>query len=129
MRRNILYVVRSLDIGGLEQVVVDLANHIDKARYRSYICCIARAGELVRNVQDRESLFVIGNEGRVNIGSMKYLHDLVRRHAIDLVHRTICPACSTCIRRQSALACLSCIRCMDITGERRNSYSGSWKKS
>lgn len=86
MKRNILYVVRSLDVGGLEQVVIDLANHIDKARYQSYICCIARAGELARNVQDRDSLFVIGNEGRVNIGSMKYLHDLVRRLAIDLVH-------------------------------------------
>lgn len=86
MKRAILYVVRSLDVGGLEQVVIDLANHIDRTRYDSYICCIARAGELARNVRDRESLFVIGNEGRVNIGSMKYLHDLVRRLAIDLVH-------------------------------------------
>lgn len=86
LKHNVLHIVRSLEVGGLEQVVVALANFVAPERYRSHVCCIARAGQLAAQLRRRDSLWVIGNEGKVNIRSIRRVHDLMRDRAIDLVH-------------------------------------------
>lgn len=86
MAKKILHVVHSLEVGGLERVVVHLANNIDRAKYEPFICCISKAGELATSLEDRENLFVIGNIGRINCRSIKSIHDIVRKRSIDIIH-------------------------------------------
>ena len=86
MKSRILYLVRTLEFGGLERVVTLLANNLDKERFEPYICCIAVAGELADTLECKDRLFVIGNTGRVNIHSLRYMVRLIKEHSIDLIH-------------------------------------------
>jgi len=86
MVKRILHVVYSLEIGGLERVVVHLANNMDRSRYQSSVCCISRAGELARYLQDSDRLSVLGHIGRIGYRPLKALHNLLRARSIDIVH-------------------------------------------
>jgi len=84
--KKILYVVYSLDIGGLERVVVDLVNSLNPDVYQPYICCTANAGALAADLKHPNSLFVLGNKGRINYRSCKKIYDLLNELDIDIVH-------------------------------------------
>lgn len=86
MKNRILYITRSLEIGGLERVITLLANNLDKERFEPYVCCIAVAGEMAEDLQRTDRLFVIGNTGRINIHSIRAVAQLIKEHSIDLVH-------------------------------------------
>ncbi len=86
MKNRILFLARSLEIGGLERVITLLANNLDKEHFESYICCIAVAGEMAEDLEHKDRLFVIGNTGRINIGSIRYISRLIKEKSIDLVH-------------------------------------------
>ncbi len=86
MTRNVLHVVRSLEIGGAERVVTLLANNVDPDRFTSFVACVASGGQLAASLRDRERLFVIGNQGRIGYESLRSVIRLVQRHNIDLVH-------------------------------------------
>ena len=86
MKSRILYLARSLEIGGLERVITLLANNLDKERFESYICCIAVAGEMAEELEHKDRLFVIGNTGRINIHSIRAIVRLIKEYSIDLVH-------------------------------------------
>ena len=86
MKSRILYLARSLEIGGLERVITLLANNLDKERFEPYVCCIAVAGEMAEALEHKDRLFVIGNTGRINIHSLRYIVQLIKEHSIDLIH-------------------------------------------
>lgn len=86
MKRKILHVVYSLDIGGLERVIISLFNRIDSNRYEPHICCITRGGELAPLLNDRERMYVVGHTGRISISSVTKVYRVIRRHGIDLIH-------------------------------------------
>ncbi len=86
MKQRILHVVYSLEIGGLERVVITLANRIDKKLYETSICCITCEGELSTYLDDRSRLTVIGHEGRVNIRSLWRVCRTAQKNGIDLIH-------------------------------------------
>lgn len=86
MKYKILYIVPSLEIGGLERVTVTLANNLDRDIFEPYICCISRAGDLADMLQEKDRLFVVGNRGRINVPSIRYILDLAEKLSIDLIH-------------------------------------------
>ncbi|MGY5881854.1 MAG: glycosyltransferase family 4 protein [Candidatus Thorarchaeota archaeon] len=86
MAKNILYIVYSLEIGGLERVVLDLANNLPANDYNTHICCINKAGDLSTQYNYQDRLFVINNKGRINLKSVKAINDIVHSHSIDLIH-------------------------------------------
>lgn len=86
MKRKILYVLLSLEIGGLERVVINLVNSLNQEHYEPYICCINKAGELAGDFKYPERVFVIGKKGRNKFSSIKRINDLLRYHSIDIVH-------------------------------------------
>jgi glycosyltransferase involved in cell wall biosynthesis len=84
--KRILLVTYSLDLGGLERMVVSLANGLDPREFEARVCCIAHAGPLARSLRSPDMLHVIGHEGRINYRACAELHRLVRRLSIDVVH-------------------------------------------
>jgi len=86
MKKRILYLAKSLEIGGLERVIVLLNNNLDSERFEPYICCVSTAGELSKALNSRKRLFVMGNTGRINLGGFRYILNLIREKSIDLVH-------------------------------------------
>ena len=86
MARRILHIVYSLEIGGLERVVVALANRIDPGAFESSICCITREGDLSTYVRVRSRLYCVEHEGRVNIHALREVHRIARDSGADVIH-------------------------------------------
>lgn len=91
MKNRILYITRSLEIGGLERVIVLLANHINDKHFEPYICCTSLVGKMGDSLKDKEKLFVIG-EKRISIRGYSYIYKLVKENSIDLIHSHELPA-------------------------------------
>ena len=86
MKANILHIVYSLEIGGLERVVLDLTNNLPADEYTTYICCINKLGELSNDFLYQDRLINLGNRGRINFRSIKAIIDAVNKHSIDIIH-------------------------------------------
>lgn len=85
MRPAVLHVVETLEHGGAERIVVDLANRL-APRGRSAICCVKRRGELARELDPRVDCFMLdkaeGNDARIPFR----LARRVRADSFDVVH-------------------------------------------
>ena len=49
---RVLHVLLSLEPGGLENGVVNVINRLDRGRFESSVCCLKRAGEFARRIDD-----------------------------------------------------------------------------
>ncbi len=84
--KRILLVTYWLDLGGLERMVVNLANGLDPREFEAHVCCIAHAGPLASSLRNPDMLHVIGHERRITVGAVAAVYRLMRRLSIDVVH-------------------------------------------
>lgn len=84
---KILHIFHSLEVGGLENGVVNLVNRLDRDRYEHEICCIASSGPMAERIQPPVPIHVLGKDqgGRAYLLPFK-LAGLIRRVAPDIVH-------------------------------------------
>lgn len=47
----IIYVALSLDIGGLERIIVDLVKKLDKNKFKPIVCCLCKKGVLANEIE------------------------------------------------------------------------------
>lgn len=82
---RILHVIESLEFGGAEKVVIDLANEM-AARHEVVICCVKRLGDLAASVDPRIRVFCLdkgeGNDIRVPLRLARLLH----RERVEVLH-------------------------------------------
>lgn len=86
--KTILYVILSLEIGGMEQVVADLALNLDRRRFNPVVVCINALGPIAEELQ-KEGVTVVKLDRMTPILSYIYPHQLVkviREHQVDVVH-------------------------------------------
>jgi len=77
---TILMEVRSLDTGGMEEVVFDLARLLDKERFNVVIVCVERGGHVARKCRDHGiPVEVLGEQ------KQQHYSELLDRHCVDLV--------------------------------------------
>ena len=84
---RILHVLLSLEPGGLENGVVNVINRLDRSRFESSVCCLKRAGEFARRIDDpRVAIHELdwrgGNDPRLALR----LAGLLRRTRPHIVH-------------------------------------------
>ena len=84
---RVLHVLLSLEPGGLENGVVNVINRLDPARFESSVCCLKRAGEFARRIEDprvvvHEMDWRGGNDPRLALR----LAALLRRTRPHVVH-------------------------------------------
>ena len=86
-KTHIQHVVLSLQPGGLENGVVNVANGLDPARFQSSVCCLKRAGGFASRL-DRESVpvFEMESRGGNDLLLPLKLARLFRRTKVDIVH-------------------------------------------
>ena len=84
-RARILYLIWSLDLGGAEQVVIDLARHIDRAQFEPVVCCLYDKGRSAPSVE-KEGIPVIALGSKSDALLVPALFRLIRSWKIDLVH-------------------------------------------
>lgn len=86
MKTSVMHLVYSLEIGGLERVVIHLANNLPPDRYISHICCINTAGDLSTEFNFKDRFHTLGNQGRINLKSLRKLWKTVNGNSIDILH-------------------------------------------
>ena len=100
MRKSrILFVIGTLDVGGAETQLVELASRIDRARFEPLVCCISSGGDLVDTLRDRGVPTILLNFKRASPGFFGYVCSmprmfrmvwrfwrLVRRERPDIIH-------------------------------------------
>jgi sugar transferase (PEP-CTERM/EpsH1 system associated) len=84
---NIMHVVLSLEYGGLEKVVIDLASHLNNGKYKVVICCLDRLGDLAKEAENRgiKVIFVKRKPG-IDILLPFRLSKIFKDEKIDIVH-------------------------------------------
>ena len=84
---KILHIFHSLEVGGLENGVVNLVNRLDRDRYDHEICCIASSGPMADRIQPPVPIHVLGKvaSGKAYLLPFR-LAGLIRRVAPDIVH-------------------------------------------
>lgn len=77
---TVLMEVRSLDTGGLEEVVFNLARSLDRERFNVLIVCVERGGHVARRCREQDIPVEVLGEDR----QAEY-NELLARHTVDLV--------------------------------------------
>ncbi len=83
---KILHVIDSLDIGGMERVVIDVANGLDAAKFDQIVCCLSRRGEAANELHDDVRCIDLGKGDKADRWMPWKLARLIRRERPDIVH-------------------------------------------
>src|SRR5262249_58335280 len=86
-RTTVLYVIWSLQTGGAERVVADLARGLDRARFRPMVCCLNFKGRLAEDLEaEGIPVFALDKKPKLDLGVLWKLARLMRRERVDIVH-------------------------------------------
>lgn len=85
-RIRILHVLDSLAVGGMERVVIDVANLLDPERFEQVICCLSRRGEAARHLRPHIRCLDLGKGSRADYLMPQKIMGVLRRERPDIVH-------------------------------------------
>jgi sugar transferase (PEP-CTERM/EpsH1 system associated) len=84
---RIMHIVQSLEVGGLENGVVNLLNRLNDGRFTHAVCCLTHGGKLVERIQSQDVKII---EVGLRTDSFRFpvmrLRRLMRQWAPDIVH-------------------------------------------
>lgn len=87
-KMRLMHLVLSLNIGGLEIVVINLLRQMDREIYTPFLCCLKEPGSLVHEV-DKLGIktVVLGkNGGGIDFSVLARLAMILKREGIDIIH-------------------------------------------
>ena len=87
MRTKILYVIWSLDLGGAEQVVMNLALNLNPEHFEPAVCCLNEKGRFASRLEEKGiRVFELRKKPSFDWQVIGKLVSLIRREKINLVH-------------------------------------------
>lgn len=100
MRKSkILFLIGTLNVGGAETQLVELASRIDRSKFDPVVCCISSGGDLIAALRARGVRVESLNYSRTFPGQLGYvlslprmfqmiwrLFALIRRERPDIIH-------------------------------------------
>lgn len=86
MTLKILHILHSLQVGGLENGVVNLINRLDPVRFQHAICCIDASGPMAERIQCPTDIHEIGKGGQRDYLLPFRIARVIRRVRPDIVH-------------------------------------------
>lgn len=87
-KTNVLFVILSFEIGGMEQMVSDLILNLDRTRFNPLVVCLKALGPIAAELE-KQGVKIIKLEQMTPVISFVYpkqLVDIIREHNIDVVH-------------------------------------------
>lgn len=86
-RVTVLYVIWSLQMGGAERVVFDLARSLDRKRFRPVVACLNFKGALAAPLEaEGIPVYALDKKPKLDLGVLVRLARLLRRERVDIVH-------------------------------------------
>jgi len=83
---KVLHVIDSLGVGGMERVVIDVANGLDAERFTQAVCCISRRGEAAKFLRDDVRCIDLGKGAKADRLMPLKLARVIRQQQPDIVH-------------------------------------------
>ena len=84
---NIVHLVQGLEIGGLEMMVVNLLERLDRSRYRLAVCCYDTFGSLAERLTGQGTrVDLIRRKPGVDLGYILKLARFLRLSGADILH-------------------------------------------
>jgi glycosyltransferase involved in cell wall biosynthesis len=84
---KIAHVVLSLDIGGLETLIVDMLRHLDRERFDAVVVCIRGKGVLAEQIESLGvRVYGLGGKDRMEWGAFFKLARILRKEKVYIVH-------------------------------------------
>lgn len=84
---HILHVVESLEVGGLERVVIDLVLQQTKEGHQCMVVCLFNKGSLAVELEDQGTpVYNCGKKPGLDIASIRYLSKTINAFSSDVVH-------------------------------------------
>jgi sugar transferase (PEP-CTERM/EpsH1 system associated) len=86
-RVTVLYVIWSLQMGGAERVVFDLARSLDRKRFRPVVACLNFKGALAEPLEaEGIPVYALDKKPKLDLGVLVRLARLLRQERVDIVH-------------------------------------------
>ena len=86
-RAKILLVVRNLDVGGMERMIIELVNSIDRDQFESLLCTIEDPGQLADSlVASGTRLIPLQKGPGLSMRCVLKLRGVIKQEGIDLIH-------------------------------------------
>jgi glycosyltransferase involved in cell wall biosynthesis len=85
-RIRILNLVTSLEPGGLENGVVNLANGLDPSRFHTTIVCLERVGDFAARLRNDVKLICLDKPPGFRFSAARKLADTIRSERSDIIH-------------------------------------------
>lgn len=82
----VMHILPSLDVGGMENGVVNLVNNMDRNVFRPLICCLEKEGRLRSRIKEDVKVFNLEENPGLQIKLPLELMRLFRNEKIDIVH-------------------------------------------
>ena len=84
---HVMHVVDSLEVGGMENGVVNIANHIDKEQFRISVCCLSHPGRLSTRIKDGDiAIISLGWSGGFSLKLIFELARVFNKQNVDIIH-------------------------------------------
>lgn len=85
--------VNNFDVGGLENLVISLLDHLDQSRFELYLICLNGGGKQYDKIKLPEDKCLILTKRQLNfafssvdINSILEIRKFIRKHRIDIIH-------------------------------------------
>jgi len=83
---KILHVVFSLEPGGLENGVVNVARALPPEEFEVHVCCLEREGAFAARLPDPKKVYVLGKNPGVTFSTVLQLAKVIARIRPDVIH-------------------------------------------
>jgi len=83
---KILHVIDSLSIGGMERVVIDVANGLDPARFEQTVCCLSRRGQGASFLREGVRCIDLAKGAKADRLMPLKIARVIRRERANIVH-------------------------------------------
>jgi glycosyltransferase involved in cell wall biosynthesis len=124
-KSNILHLTLSMDSGGIENLILTMARHIDKDQYSMVVGCLDSGGVLLAEVEKLGiDTFVLSRKPGFDLGLVFRLAGILRRKNISIVHTH-----NQAAHFYGTLAALfSPVRSVITTEHSRHQIDGHWRR-
>ncbi|MBS1838361.1 MAG: glycosyltransferase, partial [Actinobacteria bacterium] len=83
---RVLIVTDSLQLGGAEQVAVDVANSLDRDVHEVFFCATREDGLLRAGLSDDVEVMILGRRATWDLPKLYDFGRYTRQHQIDIIH-------------------------------------------
>lgn len=85
-RLKILHVVFSLEPGGMENGLVNVARGLNREEFEVYVCCLDRGGAFVERLPEPSNVFILGRQQGFSMKTVMGLKQILRQLKPDVIH-------------------------------------------